>query len=325
MSKLMLSFGIIGFGVLTGYLIQILVEKKRVNLPLELPQLRLKLQKTALLFILPVTIMSAVWVTDLSSPTISALPLIGVSAITLGGILSLILARVFRLSPPQTGSLFVCGAFTNIGSIGALVCFIFLGEVGFALVPIYKLFEELSYYTVGFPIARQFSPDNQPYDRLGARIKKIATDPFILTAVSSILIGMTLNLLNINRPSIFGDINTVFIPLGTTMLLISIGLAMKFKSVVRYIKPCLMVSSVKFLMVPVTITFAAWLIGFGDIQNALPLKVVLILSSMPVAFNALIPPSIYNLDLDQANACWFFTTTGLVIVLPIQLLLLSLF
>jgi predicted permease len=49
---------------------------------------------------------------------------IGVSAIALGGILSLILARFFKLPNPQTGSLFVCGAFTNIGSVGALVCFI---------------------------------------------------------------------------------------------------------------------------------------------------------------------------------------------------------
>jgi predicted permease len=305
--------------------IQLLVEKKRLKLPIELTQLRIKLQRTALLFVLPITMVGALWVTDLSSPSISALPLIGVSAIALGGILSLILARFFKLPNPQTGSLFVCGAFTNIGSVGALVCFIFLGETGFALVPIYKLFEELSYYTVGFPIARQFSSDHQHDDSFGIRIKKIATDPFILVAVSSMVVGITLNLFKIDRPAVFGTINSVFIPLGTTMLLISIGLAMKFKSVLRYTKACLMVSSVKFLMVPVITTTAAWLIGFGEIQNALPLKVVLILSSMPVAFNALIPPSIYNLDLDQANACWFFTTAALLVVLPIQLLLLGLF
>jgi len=35
-----------------------------------------------------------------------------------------------------------------------------------------------------------------------------------------------------------------------------------------------------------------------------------------VAFNALIPPSIYDLDLDLANSCWFVTTALLAIVLP---------
>jgi predicted permease len=44
---------------------------------------------------------------------------------------------------------------------------------------------------------------------------------------------------------------------------------------------------------------------------------------MPVAFNALIPPSIYNLDLDLANSCWFFTTASLVVVLPLLLMLVN--
>jgi predicted permease len=44
---------------------------------------------------------------------------------------------------------------------------------------------------------------------------------------------------------------------------------------------------------------------------------------MPVAFNALIPPSIYDLDLDLANSCWFFTTAALVIVLPMLLLVVN--
>jgi hypothetical protein len=45
--------------------------------------------------------------------------------------------------------------------------------------------------------------------------------------------------------------------------------------------------------------------------------VVIILSSMAVAFSALIPPSIYDLDLDLANACWFFTT-AFIVVLPVR-------
>jgi len=46
---------------------------------------------------------------------------------------------------------------------------------------------------------------------------------------------------------------------------------------------------------------------------------------MPVAFNALIPPSIYDLDLDLANSCWFFTTALLIIILPLLLILLTMF
>jgi len=96
---------------------------------------------------------------------------------------------------------------------------------------------------------------------------------------------------------------------------------MKFKKMTSYLKPCLTVSVIKFAVVPVTITSVAYWIGYGDIDNGLPLKVVIILSSMPVAFNALIPPSIYDLDLDLANACWFFTTACLAWVLPVLLVI----
>jgi hypothetical protein len=37
---------------------------------------------------------------------------------------------------------------------------------------------------------------------------------------------------------------------------------------------------------------------------------------MPVAFNSLVAASIYDLDLDLANACWLISTLSLVVVLP---------
>ena len=51
-------------------------------------------------------------------------------------------------------------------------------------------------------------------------------------------------------------------------------------------------------------------------SSRIPLIVVIILSSMPVASTALIPPSIYDLDIDLANLCWFITTALLAVVMP---------
>jgi hypothetical protein len=45
---------------------------------------------------------------------------------------------------------------------------------------------------------------------------------------------------------------------------------------------------------------------------------------MPVAFTALIPPSIYDLDIDLANSCWFITTSLLAVVLPSLLFVIHL-
>lgn len=322
MSKLIFSFAIILFGLALGYAIQVLVNRRAIRLPIPLDQLRKLLQKTALLFVNPVAIVGALWVVNIQSVRLVALPFNGLFAILAGGALALAAAKLLRLEPRKTGAMYGCGSFTNIGSIGALVCFIFLGEQGFALVPIYKIFEELSYYSVGFPIAKYYSHSGKA-ERVLDRIKSLGKDPFILVALSSIILGGVMNWSGVKRPEFVKTLVSVFVPLGTILLLTSIGLALKFRRVRDYLRECLSVSLIKFLFVPILASSLAYLLGFGSIEGGLPLKVVIILSSMPVAFNALIPPSIYDLDLDLANSCWFFTTALLIIILPLLLIALS--
>jgi predicted permease len=141
-------------------------------------------------------------------------------------------------------------------------------------------------------------------------------DTFVRAALGALLVGGGLNLLGVPRPEIFTTVNAVFIPLGTFVLLTSIGLAMRFGSLRDHLPACLAMMGIKFLALPVLGTTLSLALGFGRMESGLPLKVVLILACMPVAFVALIPPSIYDLDLDLANACWLVTTLGLVVVLP---------
>ena len=323
MAKFVYSFGIIIFGLALGYILQILVNRKLIKLPIPIDELRKLLQKVALLFLNPVAIVGAIWVVSIKNVGLVALPFVGLFALLTGGALALGVARMLRLTPKKTGAMFGCGSFTNIGTIGALVCFVFLGETGFALVAIYKLFEELFYYSIGFPIAKYYSRSTQE-ERIFDRIKSLTRDPFIIVALSSIVLGGILNISGVPRPGVFKIVIPVFVPLATIMLLSSIGLAMKFRRVRDYLPECVSVSVIKFALVPVLATSLAYLLGFGKIEGGLPLQVVMILSSMPVAFNALIPPSIYDLDLDLANSCWFFTTALLVIVLPALVFIINL-
>jgi predicted permease len=321
-SKFAYSFGIILTGLSLGYVIQMLVGRGMIRLPIPIDRLRKLLQRIALLFVNPVAIVGAIWIVNIESVRLAALPFNGLFAILAGGVLALGAARLLHLEPKKTGAIYGCGSFTNIGSIGALVCFVFLGEKGFALVPIYKLFEELSYYSIGFPIAKYYG-SSENTEKMSERVKGLARDPFILVALSSIVLGGLLNVARIQRPEFLRTVVSAFVPLGTVMLLTSIGLALKFRRVRDYLKECISVSLIKFVLVPVSTVSLAYLIGFGSIDEGLPLKVVIILSSMPVAFTALIPPSIYDLDLDLANSCWFFTTALLIAVLPLLLLFLS--
>ena len=167
---------------------------------------------------------------------------------------------------------------------------------------------------IGFPIAKYYSGETDDEENLGGRLKKVITDPFVMVALSALSIGAALSLPGIPRPVFFETVNAVFIPTGTIVLLTSIGLGMRFSSIGGFIKECLLDSGIKFLIIPILAGSAAYLLGFGEIDGRLPLKVVLIVTSMPVAFNALVAASIYDLDL--ANSFWLATTCALVLVLP---------
>ena len=169
--------------------------------------------------------------------------------------------------------------------------------------------------------ARYYSGDSG--DRsVSRRLFEISKDPFVRAAIAAFIIGLSLNVSGITRPHFFEALNTFLVPAGTFILLLSIGLGMRFSSVTSYYIEGLIVASIKFIAVPIVSVSIAYLLGFHTIDNGLPLKVVLIASSMPVAFTALVAASIYELDLDLANSCWLITTGGLLLVLPVLSILL---
>ena len=323
MIRILYSFSIIAFGLLLGYGVQLANERGILRLGYSLQTVRSFLQRLALLGVAPFTFVGALWVVEIREPRLALLAAIGAFCHIFGGIAGALLGRILRLAPPQAGAMFCCGFFTNIGAVGGLVTFIFLGEEGYAYVPLFKLFEDLVYYGVGFPVARLYSSLKRS-DRISLATR-LMRDPFLLVALASLACGATLNILDVPRPEFFSQLNTLLIPLNTVILLASIGMAMKFGKTGSYLKEGVAILGVKFLLVPVACTSLAALSGLGAVANGLPLKVTLILSSMPVAFNALIPPSLYALDLDMANSCWLISVLGLAGLLPALHLLLVLF
>ena len=150
MEQFVFSLGIIFFGLALGYVVQILIHKKTITLPYDIETIRKTLQKIALLFFNPIAFVGAIWIVNLDDLKIIALPFIGITALVLGGILAFSFAKMLGMSRKQTGAYIVSGGFTNIGSIGAWICFTFLGEAGFALVPFYKLLKSSVTTHLGF-------------------------------------------------------------------------------------------------------------------------------------------------------------------------------
>jgi predicted permease len=316
MVNILSSLLLILSGLALGYFLKILQLTEAVHLPLKIVDLRKILQKIALLFLMPVSFLGAVWVVSFGDLRVVWLPVVGVTALLSGGVLGLLFSRILGLAGEQRGVMYCCGSFTNIGAIGGLICFLFLGEEGFALVALYKMFEEISYYTIGFPIARFYSSGQASQGSLLQRFSTVLRDPFVITAFSAFCIGLLLNLSGVERPHFYEKVIAFSVPAGTFILIFSIGLGMRFSSVTSHLRECAAVSTIKFILIPTIACSLAYLLNLHEVAGGLPFQVVMILSSMPVAFNALVAASIFDLDLDLANSLWLVSTGLLVVVLP---------
>lgn len=321
--QLINSFLIISLGLIAGYLIQLLDKKNYLKLPFPLKKIRKFLQKLAILFFISITYVGVYWAMDFSQLKLLFFPALGIVNLVLGGVIAVLVAGLVHMNNQDTGSFFCCGFFSNFVGIGGLICFLFLGEEGYTLVPLYTFFIRIAFYTIGFPIAKYYSLKAEQKERKAFNLKLIIKDDFVLFALASIIIGLSLNASGVVRPPIYTTVISFFIPMSTLLLLISIGFSMEFNRVRQYLKESVFIAGIKFLIVPTFMVSIGFLLGYHQINDGLPLKVILILSSAPVAFHSLIPPSQYGLNLDLANSCWIFTTLILIILLPILFFLVN--
>lgn len=323
MEKLIFSFTLIVLGVCCGYLFRQLADNDYITISFTLGGLRKNIQKLIFFFLNPVAVTGATWIAKLEDISLLALPVLCVVSLALGGLMAYGFARYYGMDRKQTGSYICSGTFTNIGSLGALFCFLFLGEQGFALIPIYKLFEELIYFAYVFPLAKSFAIEKTEKLSLCQRLKIVFSDPFVAVSIISIFVGLILNASTIQRPVFFTTVNSIFIPVIVFLLLFNIGLGMQFSGVRGNIRPALTISGAKLIVAPIIITGLGYLAGLHLIDGGLPLQVVLILSAMPVGFLSVIPPGLYSLDLDLANACWLICNVLMIIQVPILLYLVN--
>jgi len=319
MTSLLFPLFIVLFSLAAGYAAGIIYRLRTRRVALL--DIRKGLQWAALLVINPVAFVGAVWVAPLQDLRIIRLPLVGVFSIVLGGVLAFIYTRITRRDRRQTGSLITVGGMTNIGSIGAIVVYSLLGEAGFSLVPLYKLFEELLYYGVAFPLAKSYSDSVAGKEH---RLKAVLKDPFIIVMFSAICLGVVLNLLGFERPLWYTGLNQILIPLASSLLLISIGMAFRFVAMTRHIPAALAVVVIKNALVPLGALLFARLMGLHLLEGGLVLQTVVVLAAMPSGFISLVPPTLYGLDVDLSNTAWFATMISLFWMVPLLRLLLPL-
>lgn len=275
--------------------------------------------QVVMLGINPLIIIGAFWMAGLHGWKLATLPFLGLFSLAFGGVLALVAARSLRLDRTKTGTLFVQGSFTNLGSFGTLFCFVFLGEESLVFAVMFRLLEELMYYAVGFPVAKAYGENggggkrNEP-NGLFARLVR---DPYITVSFAAIIVGGVLNVSGWERPVFYSTLNEWLVPLGTVLLLISIGFNLEVGRLSGYVKESSAIAAIKFIFVPICTVALGYTFGLAEVGGGVAMKAVLIMSAMPPAFLSLIPTQLYKLDKQLAGASFVMNNLLLVFILPL--------
>ena len=323
MQRFIISIGCIVIGLVLGARLKqydARVRKLESNTP---PRYIAFIRSASMLCLNPILMCLVFWIADWSKMKMLAVPVLGVGALISGGALGILYSKISKLDNKRAGSLFSVSSFSNLGTACGLVCYMFFGEIGVVYVTMYKLLEEMYYYMVGFPIVHMYGSEGESFNRK-AMLRKIITDPYVLLYLAAFIIGTSLNLFGVKRPAAFGGISEFLIVFNSLLLVTAVGYTMRLNKIGKYWKECVCTAAIKFILVPAIVISAALLLGFRHEGDGILFMVLVVVSFAPPAFNSLIAPQIYGLDIDLANSCWVIcNVVFLFLVVPLLALVLN--
>ena len=291
MSKMILVLALSFGSVLLGYILQLLVLgiAGRDALPREsiLTEIAKWIKLVTLAGLLPWPILFTFWRIEQISSRFLLVPILGIASLVVGGLSAIIMIRMSRMEPKKAGALFSCGMMTNLGVIGGLIGMQFFGNDGFMTVQLFTMFEVFTYYLVVFPLSQQIGSGGGTGFRFNPKL--ILSKPMSLVPISAIIIGYSLRSIGVPAPDFLDRLSAFLVPSVTALIGFSIGLTLKVSRIRHYRREAVMISLIKFIIIPALIIPAAALLGIPSLLGGVVFKMVIVLSFGPVALIAMVP------------------------------------
>jgi predicted permease len=319
MNRLLFILGINFGSIAAGYVIKRFVSGKDLSIENALPAISRRLKLLAFFVFNPIAFVSTFWAAALPDIRVLALPLLGLASVCIGMVAALAVIKILKIEPYRAGSIFSCGTVANVLTIAGLVAYTFFKEPGYFLVQLTNLTMYPVYFLLVYPISANVGLGRKPVFKVS--LASFKENPYLILPLAATLAGVGIRFFGPPRPEIFANVVAFIVPCSAAVLGLSIGVTLRFTRFKTYLREIGAILIIRHLIVPALIIPLAILIGFAKISDGLPLKITIILSTMPVAFSALVPPAIYGFDLDLANSAWMASTGLLVISVPVMYLL----
>jgi len=285
------------------------------------------LSRSVLLCVSPLLMVVLFWRTGIPLGRAMSLPIVGLFAHLLGGLVGWTVARARGLDRGARGASFMCGLASNILSFGGIATLFLVGprhpagpDGALGILAFYRIFETPVYFLFAWPVFAMFAPvADEGSVRWWSGFRR-GFRPVTLAPIAGIVVGCLLSACGAPMATWLHGIATMLLKLNTLMIGLIVGLTLRAASPRKYLGTCLTVAAIKFILLPVATVTLAWLLGF----RGNTLAVVLICSSMPLANFAVVGAAYYRLEEDRIAAAWVFTMALMPIVVPILAILVAL-
>jgi len=152
-------------------------------------------------------------------------------------------------------------------------------------------------------------------------IKKAVVDlfrnPTSAISIITMIIGVILNIFQLQRPALLNTIATKYITyLSVCLNSFAIGLGLNIRKSFNYIKHGFLVSLIKFLYNPAVTYVLISISGLSKLEDNVPARVVFVLSFMPSAILSVTLSKIFDMNDDLANTAWLLSNMSIIIILP---------
>ena len=260
----------------------------------------------------PIVMVNSFWTINFSNITILLLPFICIFILASNGFFGVLIAKKLKYSREEQAAMFASSTFSNLGTIGGLVTFVFLGQEAYSMAAMYIILESVYNYLIAYPLVKTIG-DGEKMKTMD-RVKSIVKDPTIMIYQATIVVGLILNFSPLSRPAVMATYNDIMIPVISFLLIFSIGYTMDLEKMKSRVNSAYMVLALKYLVSP----SIAMIFAFTCFSDPMIRKVLFIMALVPCGFNSIFVPTIYKADKNIATASWLFTTAALVITIPLE-------
>ncbi|HHO77242.1 MAG TPA: hypothetical protein ENN05_12560 [Deltaproteobacteria bacterium] len=273
-----------------------------------LPGLTKKLIRINLVLIEPPIVLWSIWGLKLSFDVIM-LPISGLFLVLVGMASGWAFVPVLKLSGKKRASFLISSSLANHGfTMGAFLCYLFIGERGLGLSFIFLSYFMLYVFTVIFPYARMVST-SQCYSLLFLKGFLLNMQNMPLFAV---IAGLMLHAAGIERPLIYFPIDLLII-VSIAIYYFTLGINFAASDIGSSMRENLALSLIKFIMVPAATFFVLSFLKLEDNVKT----VILIQAFMPAAIYSVVSSVLFDLDTRLASNLFVLNSlVFLMLVLP---------